>query len=203
MLLARDYLVTPQHPVGNLRIDLVVRGGGHKLAIECDGDKFHGPDQWEDDLRRQTVLERLGWRFWRVRGSAFYRDPETATSSLWPLLDSWHHPGGDPEPPTPETAELVPVTLTPHLDGLDPDAQITAATFIPEHLTDFDLQPAPPPAEELPAAVQTSGRTSSSEEVRAWARENGRHIGARGRIAKAVIDDYNWEHPDAPYAPES
>ncbi|WP_433462424.1 AAA domain-containing protein [Spirillospora sp. CA-128828] len=88
MLLARNHLVTPQHPVGNLRIDLVVRGGGQKLAIECDGDKFHGPDQWEDDLRRQTVLERLGWRFWRVRGSAFYRDPEAATASLWPLLES-------------------------------------------------------------------------------------------------------------------
>ncbi|MFI0483385.1 AAA domain-containing protein [Actinomadura sp. 9N215] len=88
MLLARGYVVTPQHPVGNLRIDLVVRGGGHKLAIECDGDKFHGPDQWEDDLRRQAVLERLGWRFWRVRGSVFHRDPETAMSPLWPLLDS-------------------------------------------------------------------------------------------------------------------
>ncbi|WUI02402.1 AAA domain-containing protein [Spirillospora sp. NBC_00431] len=88
MLLARGYLVTPQHPVGNLRIDLVVRGGGGKLAIECDGDKFHGPDQWEDDLRRQAVLERLGWRFWRVRGSVFYRDPEAAMSPLWPRLDS-------------------------------------------------------------------------------------------------------------------
>ncbi|TDD36418.1 DNA helicase [Actinomadura sp. KC06] len=88
LLLGRGYLVTPQHPVGNLRIDLVVRGGGHKLAIECDGDKFHGPDQWEGDLRRQAVLERLGWRFWRVRGSVFHRDPDAAMSSLWPLLGS-------------------------------------------------------------------------------------------------------------------
>lgn len=87
MLLARGYRVTPQHPVGSLRIDLVVRGGGRKLAIECDGDKYHGPDQWENDLRRQLVLERLGWRFWRVRGSAFYRDPESAMATLWPVLD--------------------------------------------------------------------------------------------------------------------
>jgi very-short-patch-repair endonuclease len=73
--------------VGSLRIDLVVRGAGRKLAIECDGDKYHGPDQWEADLRRQLILERLGWRFWRVRGSAFYRDPDKAMASLWPLLD--------------------------------------------------------------------------------------------------------------------
>ena len=101
MLLSRSYVVTPQHPVGNLRIDLVVRGGGRKLAIECDGDKFHGPDQWEDDLRRQNVLERLGWRFWRVRGSSFYRDPEAAMASLWPLLDELHirpDNGSDPVP---------------------------------------------------------------------------------------------------------
>jgi very-short-patch-repair endonuclease len=87
MLLDRGYVVTPQHAVGNLRIDLVVRGADRKLAIECDGDKFHGPDQWEADVRRQTILERLGWRFWRVRGSAFYRDPDAALASLWPLLD--------------------------------------------------------------------------------------------------------------------
>lgn len=60
MLLARGYLVTPQHPVGNLRIDLVVRGGGHRLAIECDGDRFHGPDQWEDDLRRRPSWNGSG-----------------------------------------------------------------------------------------------------------------------------------------------
>ncbi|WP_055478290.1 AAA domain-containing protein [Sphaerimonospora mesophila] len=85
-LVARGYRVTPQYPVGSLRIDLVVHGDGRKLAIECDGDKYHGPDQWESDLRRQTILERLGWRFWRVRGSAFYRNPEAAMASLWPLL---------------------------------------------------------------------------------------------------------------------
>ncbi|MFV2173224.1 hypothetical protein ACFHW2_20995 [Actinomadura sp. LOL_016] len=34
------------------------------------------------------------------------------------------------------------------------------------------------------------------------ARANGRHVGSRGRIAKAIIDDYNWEHSDAPYDPD-
>ncbi|SFN61881.1 Part of AAA domain-containing protein [Actinomadura madurae] len=128
MLLGRGYLVTPQHPVGNLRIDLVVRGGGQRLAIECDGDRFHGPDQWEDDLRRQTVLERLGWRFWRVRASAFYRDPEAATSSLWPLLESL---GITPEPgPGPEGPTDTP-TYGPHLDHLGPDDGITGLTYVP------------------------------------------------------------------------
>lgn len=34
------------------------------------------------------------------------------------------------------------------------------------------------------------------------ARANGRHVGSRGRIAKAIVDHYNWEHPDAPYDPD-
>ncbi|MBC6468629.1 hypothetical protein [Actinomadura alba] len=77
-----------------------------------DGDGFHGPEQWEDDLRRQTVLERLGWRFWRVRGSVYYRDPEAAMANLWPLLDELGiHPGEDdaPEPPAPATAPPQPM----------------------------------------------------------------------------------------------
>ena len=30
-----------------------------RLAIELDGDKYHGPDRWADDIRRQRALERL------------------------------------------------------------------------------------------------------------------------------------------------
>jgi len=44
---------------------------GPRLAIECDGDRYHGPDQWEQDMRRQRVLERAGWNFWRCFASNF------------------------------------------------------------------------------------------------------------------------------------
>ncbi len=86
-LLRRGYRVSPQHHVGHCRIDLVVEGARDRLAIECDGDTFHGPQQWETDLRRQRVLERQGWKFWRVRGSAYFRDPVAALASLWKRLD--------------------------------------------------------------------------------------------------------------------
>ncbi|WP_322748245.1 MULTISPECIES: AAA domain-containing protein [unclassified Frankia] len=86
-LISRGYQVTPQYHVGQCRIDLVVEGTRDRLAIECDGDKFHGPEQWETDLRRQRVLERQGWKFWRVRGSAYYRHPVAALVSLWKRLD--------------------------------------------------------------------------------------------------------------------
>lgn len=41
------------------------------LAIECDGDEFHGPDRWAADMNRQRVLERAGWVFWRCFASTW------------------------------------------------------------------------------------------------------------------------------------
>ena len=79
----RGYRVRPQYPAGRYRIDLVVEGGTRRLAIECDGDAYHGEDNAESDAGRQRDLERVGWRFVRIRGSRFYRDPEEALGPLW------------------------------------------------------------------------------------------------------------------------
>jgi len=73
-LTQRGYWVTPQVKVGEYRIDMVVEGHNDaRLAIECDGDRYHGPDKWADDMQRQRVLERAGWTFWRCFASAFIR----------------------------------------------------------------------------------------------------------------------------------
>jgi very-short-patch-repair endonuclease len=86
-LLARGYRVQGQ--VGSLgyRIDMVVEGvDRRRLAIECDGDMYHGPQHWRNDMRRQRVLERVGWRFWRCFASSFYRDPDGVMNDLFELL---------------------------------------------------------------------------------------------------------------------
>ena len=60
-LLDRGYRVQAQ--VGSLgyRIDMVVEGqNGTRLAVECDGDRFHGPEQWQHDMCRRRTLERVG-----------------------------------------------------------------------------------------------------------------------------------------------
>lgn len=85
---ARGYRVKTQHRVGRFRIDLVVEGHRGRLAVELDGDAYHGPDRWEADRQRQAILERLGWTFHRIRGSAFYRDPDAALSGLWDHLEA-------------------------------------------------------------------------------------------------------------------
>ncbi|MEQ6389239.1 AAA domain-containing protein [Bacillaceae bacterium S4-13-58] len=86
-LVNRGYRVIPQHEVAGYRIDLVVEGEKGRIAVECDGDEWHGPDRYEHDMNRQRILERCGWNFWRVRGSEYYFNPEQALESLWKTLD--------------------------------------------------------------------------------------------------------------------
>ena len=86
-LLRRDYTVLAQHEVAGKRIDLVVEGGQARLAVECDGDNWHGPDRYESDMQRQRQLERCGWEFFRVREAAFYADKESALVKLWQALE--------------------------------------------------------------------------------------------------------------------
>ncbi|NEE03787.1 hypothetical protein G1H10_26820 [Phytoactinopolyspora halotolerans] len=84
----QGYTVIPQYEASGYRIDMVVVGGSTRLAIECDGDHWHGPEAYESDLARQRDLERCGWQFFRVRESAFYVDPAAALHDLWELLRS-------------------------------------------------------------------------------------------------------------------
>jgi very-short-patch-repair endonuclease/transcription elongation GreA/GreB family factor len=88
-LLSQGYRVRPQVGALGYRIDLVVEGvGDRRLAIECDGDKYHGPERWADDMRRQRVLERVGWRFWRCWASSFTIDPDACMADLVATLES-------------------------------------------------------------------------------------------------------------------
>jgi very-short-patch-repair endonuclease len=86
-LLRRGFVVTPQFEVAGKRIDLVVEGGHARLAVECDGDQWHGPDRYAEDMQRQRQLERCGWEFFRVRESSFYADKNAALLGLWSMLE--------------------------------------------------------------------------------------------------------------------
>jgi len=81
-LLNRNYRVRPQYRVANKRIDLVIEGLEARLAIECDGEFWHGPEQHDDDSYRQSQLERAGWVFVRVRESGFYANREAAIAEV-------------------------------------------------------------------------------------------------------------------------
>jgi very-short-patch-repair endonuclease/DNA polymerase III delta prime subunit len=97
------YKVVPQWRVGHYRIDIVVVGANEKrLAVECDGDRYHPIEKLPDDMARQAVLERLGWTFVRLRGSQFFRDPD---ATLEPLLQRLRKLEIEPQAVTEDQAE--------------------------------------------------------------------------------------------------
>lgn len=82
-LTERGWRVRPQVKAGDYRIDLVVEGADDKrLAVELDGDQYHGPDRWTADYTRQLALERMGWQFWRCWGSSWALDQEECLADL-------------------------------------------------------------------------------------------------------------------------
>ncbi|HEX5493966.1 MAG TPA: AAA domain-containing protein [Mycobacteriales bacterium] len=85
-LRARGFRVRPQYPALGYYIDLVVEGGTSRLAVECDGDAFHGPDRADYDGARERDLRRVGWEVWRLRASTYARDPAGSLEPLWRLL---------------------------------------------------------------------------------------------------------------------
>src|SRR5262245_59207587 len=83
----RGYRVLQQHLFAGYKIDLVVSGITGRQAVECNDENWLGQDRYDADMSRQRQLERCGWRFWRIRGGAFFRNPEAALQPLWDLLD--------------------------------------------------------------------------------------------------------------------
>lgn len=73
----RDYNIKQQWEVGAYRIDMVACYKNEKVAIECDGERWHSSEeQIKNDIERQEVLERCGWNFIRIRGSKYFRNPK-------------------------------------------------------------------------------------------------------------------------------
>lgn len=141
-IVARGYHVTPRVEVNGRGIDLVVTGAKGRLAVECDGQDWHGSEeQREADLDRERELKRAGWRFWRVRESEFQYDPTAALATLWETLDQL-----DIQPYRPEdliagaTAVTVwrptPLSTVEGLDGLEGGE--------PEEIDDVHLTPVRP-----------------------------------------------------------
>jgi very-short-patch-repair endonuclease len=111
--------VTPQVRVGQYRIDMVVEGHNDtRLAVECDGDQYHGLDKWADDMQRQRVLERAGWVFWRCFASTFVRRRrDTMNDLLKSLADHDIEPiGSEGAPRSVHTEHRVVSPSVPYLD---------------------------------------------------------------------------------------
>jgi very-short-patch-repair endonuclease len=118
-LLDAGYRVKTQWQVGYFRIDMVVEGDGKRLALECDGDRWHPIEKLAEDVERQAILERLGWQFVRIRGSAFYRNPDRAMETVFSKLSQLGIPpaGSDGEAPPNDLTLVYELEALMNADG--------------------------------------------------------------------------------------
>ncbi|MCR1981440.1 AAA domain-containing protein [Cellulosimicrobium cellulans] len=205
-MLERGYEVVPQHRVGSYRIDFVVRvAPGERLAVECDGDSFHGPDKWDDDVRRQRVLERLGWSFWRIRASAYYLDPETSMKPLWDRLEEMKVRAAEADAvlqarqaaAEKQNLDALKAKVTSRESELSANPQDADESVVElglgrqEHI---ELRAEAPVRVLRDAPRPVRPQVPDPADVRTWARENGFPIGDRGRIAAEVTKAYREAH---------
>lgn len=136
------------------RIDLVVDGPMSRLAVECDGDAWHGENRWHADRERQEILERAGWTFERIRGSAYYRDPDDALRPLWARLEALGIPTGEEWLTEDRGASVIEVR------GSELNGELNASEEEPEINAEESFSPDPEPA--IPTAQYTSAPTPPS-----------------------------------------
>ena len=89
--LGNDKLI-PQFPFAGFKIDIVYDSkilGVPKVAIECDGAKYHSSrEAYLYDRHRQKILENYGFVFHRIWSTNWWRNPKQETEQLINFIKS-------------------------------------------------------------------------------------------------------------------
>lgn len=83
----KGYDIKPFAKLGKYKVDFIIEDENNRIAVECDGGSWSNIDDWEKQRERQMSLERVGWTFYRIRGSEFYRNQERTINGLLAKLN--------------------------------------------------------------------------------------------------------------------
>ena len=88
-LVDHGYHIKQQYLVGSYRIDIVVFYQNNRIAIECDGERYHsGSDKVLADMEREEILRRIGnWKFIRIRGGRYYENKKFTMENVLKQLE--------------------------------------------------------------------------------------------------------------------
>lgn len=86
-LVGKGYKVTTQVGCSGYRIDMAINhptlNGVFVLGVECDGRTYHSArTARERDRLRQTILEDIGWKIYRIWSTDWIKDPVTEGQRL-------------------------------------------------------------------------------------------------------------------------
>jgi very-short-patch-repair endonuclease len=97
VLEAHGYQGVPQVGVCGYRIDIAVRHPAkpnvYLCGVECDGATYHSARSVrERDRLRQEILEKYGWKLYRIWSTDWFRNPNLQTKQLLRFLEQLHPP---------------------------------------------------------------------------------------------------------------
>ena len=89
----KGYIVNSQVGCSNYKIDLAVKDKNNptkfSVGIECDGPAYNSCATVRDrDRLRQEVLERLGWKMYRVWSTDWFKNPMEQLEKLINFIDN-------------------------------------------------------------------------------------------------------------------
>jgi len=84
----KGYNVKIDVKVGKYKIDFVIESSDIRLAVDCCAQDTAFSLNWEENHNRRMTLQRIGWRFFIIRESQFYYQPEETMASLYEELSS-------------------------------------------------------------------------------------------------------------------
>lgn len=88
----KGYRITTQVGCSGYRIDMAVKhpniNSAYVLGVECDGATYHSARTARDrDRLRQEVLEKMGWKIYRIWSTDWIKDPVNECEKLLQAVD--------------------------------------------------------------------------------------------------------------------
>jgi len=173
----------PQVGCGGFRIDLALKhpsqSGLFCLGIECDGATYHSSKTARDrDRIRQTILEGLGWRIYRLWSTDWIRNPDLQIRRILAAYEAALSQVSNFDPSALTTADI-------EHDDLQPKYVIDSETKAPTYVKIDDV-PSQQIIDTATRIVSRVGTIDWSELVSLTSRELG--FGRTGKKIRERIE---------------
>ena len=188
------YTVDTQVGCSGYRIDLGLRNpdsSNYLLAIECDGATYHSSRNARDrDSLRQRVLENMGWKFYRIWSTDWYKNPSVEKERLLKAAKDAVMKAGEPKAKNEKSTTKDAATNSEEIQNRFVTQVNESQSVFPEYKQLDAVRIVKRHPYSLQSAIKEILETEAplSEE---YLLKRIVSIFAREKVTKVVIDDFN------------